>query len=113
MEKYSSLLSPGLVLSAMRQTNQYQDQHYEENIKIDSALVLSCLNKAGQSSLFFTHSFHENLEDIIEETEIDLEFKTEVGGDSEIRIFILEVIIASIVDNVFKTLKLILLIHWI
>ena len=75
MEKYRSLISPSLVLAVTRKNTLEKEEALEDKSDVNSALLLSCLDKAGQSSIFFKHSFHENLQYILEEKENDCKIK--------------------------------------
>ena len=106
MEKYSNLLSPALVLSVIKKEAPYQEEKCQEKQQINPALVMSCLNRAGQSSIFFNQSLHENLEDIREEEEYELEMKQEIFDDRETVNLLVENIIKSPIENVFGIVQL-------
>ena len=67
---------------------------------------MSCLNRAGQSSIFFKQSVYENLEDIREEEEYELEMKQEIVEDSETIKLLVEIIMNSVLENVFEIVQL-------
>ena len=106
MEKYSDLMSPALVLSVIKKEAPYQEEKCQEKQQINPALVMSCLNRAGQSSIFFKQSVYENLEDIREEEEYELEMKQDIVEDSETIKLIVEIIMKSVLENVFEIVRL-------
>ena len=106
MEKYSNLMSPALVLSLMKKEAPYQEEKCQEKQQINPALVMSCLNRAGQSSIFFNQSLYENLEDIREEEEYELEMKQDIVEDSETIKLLVEIIMKSVLENVFEIVRL-------
>ena len=103
MEKYARLISPSLVLAVMKKDTQKLKQKEDDVEKINTALLLSCLDKAGQPSNFFKHSFCDNLEDIIEEPENDFESEDEMESEEEdiIQNYVVTNIIESLLESLF------------
>ena len=101
MEDHPSLISPALVLAVIKKKECKQEKNVDKENEINPKLLLSCLDKAGQSSFFFQHSFCDNLEDIMEESEHDLEIEEGMHGEEASREFVVRNVIEGIIISVF------------
>ena len=106
MDMSASLTSPRLVIAVMQKKTQ-QEPNGPDGNQINTNLVLSCLNKAGQSSIFFKQSFQENYNNAEniknENSEKEREINTERSQQRKEEILQVKEIVEIVLDNVINT----------